>query len=341
MEETKNDTKKFSTLYNTYFIQSKKKKHKIEGGLQFADIINRYNEKEYKLPKSVFSKNIFNESPLLMVDQKDINDYFNRQTFLNLDTKKPKRLERNNSLKYLRNINKCTLDLIQGQDTGPNVDAQMFQNKRNLRRRMREEKMALRWELHALHKDMRKNIEEIRETEETIINEFGPEKKPSNTVKKLKTIKEIKGTIQRNAMKKKLKIAPSLPIKKIVKSTRQSNKSLSTGCMSFTGMNSPMVSSPELTKVIKENVNNNKKVFNINQAQIIKAKSTSLLPIKSKLKKRVAPRNRQKEIVPPKVETVYNTIKQNIEKPKKDPKGEEKVNNLIKTFYTTRHSSIK
>ena len=63
MEETKNDTKKFSTLYNTYFIQSKKKKHKIEGGpLQFADIINRYNEKEYKLPKSVFSKNIFNES---------------------------------------------------------------------------------------------------------------------------------------------------------------------------------------------------------------------------------------------------------------------------------------
>ena len=102
-----------------------------------------------------------------------------------------------------------------------------------------------------------------------------------------------------------------------------------------------MVSSPELTKVTKENVNNNKKVFNINQAQIIKAKSTSLLPIKSKLKKRVAPRNRQKEIVPPKVETVYNTIKQNIEKPKKDPKGEEKVNNLIKTFYTTRHSSIK
>ena len=125
---------------------------------------------------------------------------------------------------------------------------------------MREEKMALRWELHALHKDMRKNIEEIRETEETIINEFGPEKKPSNTVKKLKTIKEIKGTIQRNAMKKKLKIAPSLQIKKIVKSTRQSNKSLSTGCMSFTGMNSSMVSSPELTKVIKENVNNNKKV---------------------------------------------------------------------------------
>ena len=26
---------------------------------------------------------------------------------------------------------------------------------------------------------------------------------------------------------------------------------------------------------------------------------------------------------------------------KADPKGEEKVNNLIKTFYTTRHSSIK
>lgn len=279
-----------------------------------------------------------------MVDQKDINDYFNRQTFLNLDTKKPKRLERNNSLKYLRNINKCTLDLIQGQDTGPNVDAQMFQSKRNLRRKMREEKMALRWELHALHKDMRKNIEEIKETEETIINEFGADKTPNNTVKKLKTIQEIKGRIQRNSMKKKLKIAPSSPEaknKKIVKSTRQSNKSLSTGCMSFTGMNSPMVSSPELTKVIKENANNNKKVFNINQGQIIKAKSTALLPIKSKLKKRIGGKKLQKEIIPPKVETVYNTIKQNIEKPKKDPKGEEKVNNLIKTFYTTRHSSIK
>ena len=281
-----------------------------------------------------------------MVDQKDINDYFNRQTFLNLDTKKPKRLERNNSLKYLRNINKCTLDLIQGQDTGPNVDAQMFQNKRNLRRKMREEKMALRWELHALHKDMRKNIEEIKEIEETIINEFGPDKTPSNTVKKLKTIQEIKGRIQRNSMKKKLKIAPSSPEaknKKIVKSTRQSNKSLSTGCMSFTGMNSPMVSSPELTQVIKakENANNNKKVFNINQGQIIKANSTALLPIKSKLKKRVGGKKLKKEIIPPKVETVYNTIKQNIEKPKKDPKGDEKVNNLIKTFYTTRHSSIK
>ena len=246
----------------------------------------------------------------------------------------------------MRNINKCTLDLIQGQDTGPNVDAQMFQNKRNLRRKMREEKMALRWELHALHKDMRKNIEEIKEIEETIINEFGPDKTPSNTVKKLKTIQEIKGRIQRNSMKKKLKIAPSSPEaknKKIVKSTRQSNKSLSTGCMSFTGMNSPMVSSPELTKVIKakENANNNKKVFNINQGQLIKAKSTALLPIKSKLKKRVGGKKLKKEIIPPKVETVYNTIKQNIEKPKKDPKGDEKVNNLIKTFYTTRHSSIK
>ena len=111
--------------------------------------------------------------------------------------------------------------------------------------------------------------------------------------------------------------------------------------MSFTGMNSPMVSSPELTKVIKENANNNKKVFNINQGQIIKAKSTALLPIKSKLKKRIGGKKLQKEIIPPKVETVYNTIKQNIEKPKKDPKGDEKVNNLIKTFYTTRHSSIK
>lgn len=331
-------------MYNTYFIQSKKKKHKIDGGpIQFADIINRYNEKEYKLPKSVFAKNIFNESPLLMVDQKDITDYFNRQTFLNLNSTRPKRFERNNSLKYLRNINKCTLDLIQSQDTGPNVEAQMFQNKRNLRRKMKEEEMALRWELHALHKDMRKNIEEIKETEETIINEFGPEKKPSNNLRKLKTIKGIKGKIQRNG--KRLKIAPSSPDiknKNKVKSTRQSNKSLSTVCMSFTGMNSPMVSSPELTKVLKKDTTiTNKKKFNINKEQIEKANSSSLLPIKSKLKSRFRPKNKQKVIEPPKVEAVYNTIKQNVEKPKKDKKEEEKVNNLIKTFYTTRHSSIK
>ena len=65
---------KFSRNYNKLLILDKKKSNNKLKALK--DIEDMYISKNYKLPKNIFKKNIFNESPLLMTSKSEINTFF-------------------------------------------------------------------------------------------------------------------------------------------------------------------------------------------------------------------------------------------------------------------------
>ncbi len=65
---------KFSRNYNKLLILDKKKSNNKLKALK--DIEDIYISKNYKLPKNIFKKNIFSESPLLMTSKSEINTFF-------------------------------------------------------------------------------------------------------------------------------------------------------------------------------------------------------------------------------------------------------------------------
>ena len=65
---------KFSRNYNKLLILDKKKSNNKLKALK--DLEDMYISKNYKLPKNIFKKNIFNESPLLMTSKSEINTFF-------------------------------------------------------------------------------------------------------------------------------------------------------------------------------------------------------------------------------------------------------------------------
>ena len=73
-KKNKDLIEKFSRNYNKLLILDKKKSNNKLKALK--DIEDMYISKNYKLPKNIFKKNIFSESPLLMTSKSEINTFF-------------------------------------------------------------------------------------------------------------------------------------------------------------------------------------------------------------------------------------------------------------------------
>lgn len=277
-----------------------------------------------------------------MTNQKEINDFFNKQCFMSPQIKR-RRLERTNSMKFLANLNTITRERIQGHDVAPNNDAKMFENKKALKKKALKELKAFKREFKLIRKEIKQNTKDIQETEDTINRDFPTEVKKQ--IFHLNAIKEEKKKKRKTNLQKKLKLLPlSQEMKKERKTIqRLANKTLDSMNMSFTGMGSTQFNSPPETKLnfqpkkekkspmvheIKEKPPSNKL-----------QKSNSSLVIRTNHKFTGSNINEKKrKINPIQIEQVYNTLKNiNISPKTKNKEKVSRINKVIQSFYSSRN----
>ena len=75
-------------------------------------------------------------------------------------------------MKFLSNLSTTTRERMQGHDIAPNNDAQMFENKKALRKKALEEFKAFKREFKLLRKEIKQNTKDIQNTEDTISKDF-------------------------------------------------------------------------------------------------------------------------------------------------------------------------
>ena len=195
-KKNKDLIEKFSRNYNKLLILDKKKGNEKLNALK--DIENIYKSKNYKLPKNIFKKNIFNENPLLMTSKSEINNFFfsekfkqekNKNYIPNLNTEKiltntvefieRKKInikEKNLNLKVQNDLQKEAKDLISNNYKSISEDKKeiknLFQYLNNLEKEKEKEK----------EKFKSKNLIKIEINEPTNINEINKINKEFNTI---------------------------------------------------------------------------------------------------------------------------------------------------------------
>ena len=195
-KKNKDLIEKFSRNYNKLLILDKKKGNEKLNALK--DIENIYKSKNYKLPKNIFKKNIFNENPLLMTSKSEINNFFfsekfkqeknknyipnlNSEKFLTntvefIERKKINIKEKNLNLKVQNDLQKEAKDLISNNYKSISEDKKeiknLFQYLNNLEKEKEKEK----------EKFKSKNLIKIEINEPTNINEINKINKEFNTI---------------------------------------------------------------------------------------------------------------------------------------------------------------
>lgn len=277
-----------------------------------------------------------------MTNQKEINDFFNKQCFISPQMKRSK-LERTNSMKFLSNLSKTTRERMQGHDIAPNNDAQMFENKKALRKKALEEFNAFKREIKLLRKEIKQNTKDIQNTEDTINKDFATETKKQ--ILHLNTIREEKKNKRKINLHKTLKLLPLSPeVKKERKNIKKlTNKTLDTLSMSFTGMNSTQFNSPAETK-LNFKPQNKKKSSSVpeikellNSRKLPKSNSTLVLRTKHKFTRSNINDNKGK-VKSIQIDHVYNTLKNiNTSSKTKNKQKVSKINQVIQSFYSSRN----
>ncbi len=157
VEEAKDKLKLFINDYSKIMLNENEKFGRKK---MLWDIEQKYNNKGYKLSKSLIKNNIFKTNPLLMKKEKNMIQYFKAK---NIEELTQKKFPKNNSEKFLTNTYHLVMKNMQNNMIG-DIEKEEFLKRQKLKEEIYNEK----FEKKRIENEIKMNKKEIKRTKNTL-----------------------------------------------------------------------------------------------------------------------------------------------------------------------------